>query len=117
MKTIIALILLSLAAINVADARHRPTFVCAWSNLDWSQLTSGQRSLWSRLGGTQLRWNSDEAPASEQKDWSELTASERDAATQLGFRAGTWEAVCGANSEDSDRTERSREALEFASPD
>jgi len=99
--TIIALMFLSLIAIGsgAAEARDHATAlsVCAWSNLDWSQLSTRQRNLWAQLGWNEPRWDEDHAPASDNKDWFELSLSERHAASQLGFNASSWELSCGAD--------------------
>jgi len=96
--TIIALVSLSLIAIGTgaAEARYRATSlsVCAWSNLDWSQLSTRQRNLWAQLGWNEPRWDEDHAPTSDNKDWSELSPNERHAASQLGFNASSWELSC-----------------------
>jgi hypothetical protein len=76
--------------------------VCAWKQRDWSSMSSAQRQLWSRLGWTQTRWDSDNpkmAPSSESKSWAHLSASERNAASQLGFSQSNWEVACRANAQ------------------
>ena len=88
---------------------------CAWKQRDWSGMSSAQRQLWTRLGWTQARWDSDNpkaAPLSESKSWIQLTASEKSAASQLGFSQQNWEATCRSNSQSSSTSERSNPALD-----
>ena len=34
------------------------TSVCGWEQLDWSQMSGNEQQLWSRLGWTQVSWDS-----------------------------------------------------------
>jgi hypothetical protein len=73
---------------------------CTDQQLDWAQMTSADQQLWSALGWTQARWDSDkpsQAPASESKSWSELSDTERRAASQLGFNWRNWDIDCKPN--------------------
>jgi hypothetical protein len=72
------------------------TSVCGWEQLDWSEMSGNEQQLWSRLGWTQVSWDSDNAksPASESKDWDELSSAEKGAASQLGFNEANWETAC-----------------------
>ena len=67
---------------------------CTDQQLDWSKLSSTDQQLWSRLGWTQARWDSDKAPPSESKSWSDLTKTEKQAASQLGFDERNWDVEC-----------------------
>ena len=72
------------------------TSVCGWEQLDWSEMSGNEQQLWSRLGWTQVSWDSDNAksPATESKDWDELSSAEKGAASQLGFNTANWETAC-----------------------
>ena len=84
-----------------AQARQgvRSVSVCTWKQLDWSSMSSSERQLWSKLGWTQSRWDSDSpkvAPASDSRSWAELSSGEKNAASQLGFSSKNWEATCSS---------------------
>jgi hypothetical protein len=82
---------------QAAAAGTNSASVCAWNNLDWSDMTSAQQALWARLGWNQARWDSNRPPASDAEGWSQLTADERAAATELGFGSGSWETTCSSS--------------------
>jgi hypothetical protein len=121
---IIGFALLSLmlwdSALVFQGAEARPAVrstpsICAWKQREWSSMSSAQRQLWTRLGWTQTRWDSDNpkmAPSSEARSWTGLTAGERNAASQLGFSQKNWEAVCPPSSRSSSTSERSKAALD-----
>jgi hypothetical protein len=67
---------------------------CTDQQLDWSKLSSTEQQLWSRLGWTQDRWDSDKAPSSESKSWNDLTKTEKRAASRLGFDERNWDVDC-----------------------
>ena len=67
---------------------------CTDQQLNWSKLSSSDQQLWSRLGWTQSRWDSDKAPQSESKSWNDLTKTEKRAASQLGFDKRNWDVDC-----------------------
>ncbi len=69
--------------------------ICAWNNLDWSDMSHAQQMLREHLGWNEARWDGNKPPASDAKGWSQLTADERNAATELGFGPQSWEAACG----------------------
>jgi hypothetical protein len=71
--------------------------VCAWNDLDWSDMTTAQQALWARLGWNRAGWDGNRPPASNTEDWSQLTADERAAATELGFGSGNWETTCSSS--------------------
>jgi hypothetical protein len=68
--------------------------VCAWDELDWSDLSSAEKGLWRMLGWSEMRWESDDEnafPASWSKDWDELDLNERSAAWNLGYTPNSWD--------------------------
>jgi hypothetical protein len=91
--------------------------VCAWNDLDWSDMTNAQQALWARLGWNHARWDGNRPPASNTQDWSRLTADERNAAAELGFGPRSWETACSSSGSASKGTlsaEERERALENA---
>jgi len=99
---------------QIAAAGASSASVCAWNNLDWSDMTRPQQALWARLGWNQARWDGNRPPASNAKDWFQLTTEERNAATELGFGPRNWETTC-SSSGSAERERAIENAIGFAS--
>ncbi len=95
-----------------AQAAVRSVSVCAWKQYDWSGMSSAERQLWSQLGWTQSRWDSDKAPVSDSKSWAELSAGEKNAASRLGYNSRNWETTCSSKSGLNSKAERTKASLE-----
>lgn len=96
------------------QATRSTSSVCTWTQRKWSSMSSAQRQLWTRLGWTQTRWDSDNpkiAPSSDSRSWTELTARERNAASQLGFNRQNWDTVCLRSSSTSERSKAALDAI------
>ena len=99
-SVIISLSLMLCGSVLVSqDAQAGARSVCTWKQLDWSGMTSAEQGLWSRLGWSQARWDSNNpkmAASSDSKSWADLSEGERNAATQLGFNSRNWETTCAS---------------------
>jgi len=61
-----------------------------WNAQTWSALNSAEQALWGKLGWTEINWQGDTQPPSENKTWAELNDEERSAADQLSYTEEIW---------------------------
>lgn len=83
----------SAGTLNLSQFKDtRPKHEVDWENMDWGDLTNGQRQLWANLGWYAQNWEDETLqPDSERKIWDRLTAIEQKSATALGYSKHMWD--------------------------